>query len=448
MAGPPQWSLRLPRVSCYPLRRISVTPTRRREHAAVNAEIARHARCIVAGGGPAGMMTGYLLARAGIDVAVLEKHADFLRDFRGDTIHPSTMDALAELGLLDDFLRLPHQEVRYAEVELGGERVRGADFGRLSTRCKFIAFIPQWDFLNFMAERAEAFPTFRLMMETEAVDLLREGDRVAGVVARSPSGERDLRADLVIAADGRDSTLRRAAGLKVKDLGAPMDVLWFRLPRTAEEHGAVLGRMRAGGALIMLDRGDYWQCAFIIRKGTADAVKAQGLAAFRARVSEFLGPTAAQGIASLDDVRLLTVKVDRLETWYRPGLLCIGDAAHAMSPVGGVGINLAIQDAIAAANLLVDPLRRGIPTEDDLRKVQKRRAFPTWATQAFQTTVQNRVIDPVLRSTQAPRLPWLLRFAQRHLTFLQGVPARIIGVGFRPEHVDLAAIDGPAGARR
>ena len=405
----------------------------------------RPARCIVAGGGPAGMMAGYLLARAGIDVTVLEKHADFLRDFRGDTIHPSTMDALAELGLLDDFLRLPHQKVRYAEIEIGGERVRGADFGRLATRCKFIAFIPQWDFLNFMAEQAKAFPTFSLTMETEAIDLLRDGERIAGVIARSPSGD---------AGAARRSRHRRrrpgfdaaaAAGLKVKDLGAPMDVLWFRLPRGPEEPGAVLGRIRAGGALVMLDRGDYWQCAFIIRKGTADDVKARGLDAFRARVAEFLGPTAAQSIASLDEVKLLTVKVDRLETWHKPGLLVIGDAAHAMSPVGGVGINLAIQDAIAAANLLVGPLRRGAPAEDDLRKVQQRRAFPTWATQAFQMAVQNRVIDPVLRGTQAPRLPWLVRFMQRHLPFLQGIPARIIGVGFRPEHVDLDAIDRPAG---
>jgi 2-polyprenyl-6-methoxyphenol hydroxylase-like FAD-dependent oxidoreductase len=393
------------------------------------------------------MMAGYLLARAGIDVTVLEKHGDFLRDFRGDTIHPSTMDALAELGLLEAFLRLPHQQVDHAEVEIAGERVRAADFRRLATRCKFIAFIPQWDFLNFMAERAKAFPSFELMMETEAVDLIRDGERVVGVVAHSPAGELELRADLVIAADGRDSTLRRAAGLAVKDLGAPMDVLWFKLPRGREEQGAVLGRIRAGGALIMLDRGDYWQCAFIIRKGTAESVKAHGLEAFRARVAGFLGARAAEDIASLDDAKLLTVKVDRLETWHKPGLLCIGDSAHAMSPVGGVGINLAIQDAIAAANLLVDPLRRRIPTEDDLGRVQKRRNFPTRATQAFQTTVQNRVIDPVLRSSETPRLPWLVRFLQRHLTFLQGIPARIIGIGFRPEHVDLDVIDGPAGAR-
>jgi 2-polyprenyl-6-methoxyphenol hydroxylase-like FAD-dependent oxidoreductase len=391
-------------------------------------------------------MAGYLLARAGIDVTVLEKHANFLRDFRGDTIHPSTMDALAELGLLEAFLRLPHQEVSYAEVDVGGERLRGADFRRLSTRCKFIAFIPQWDFLNFMAERAQAFPNFSLLMEAEAVDLVHDGTRVVGVKVRSPSGERELRADLVIAADGRHSTLREAAGLKVEELGAPMDVLWFKLPRGPEEPGAVLGRIKAGQALVMLDRGDYWQCALIIRKGTADAVKARGLQAFRARVAEFVGPTAAQGVASLDDVKLLTVKVDRLERWHKPGLLCIGDAAHAMSPIAGVGINLAIQDAIAAANLLVGPLRAGAVTDDDLSKVQKRRTFPTWATQRFQILVQNRLIDPVLNSSAPPKLPWILRFIQRHLPVLQTIPARIVGVGFRPEHVDLGVIDAGKGS--
>jgi 2-polyprenyl-6-methoxyphenol hydroxylase-like FAD-dependent oxidoreductase len=410
-------------------------------------ESAQFATCIVAGGGPAGMMAGYLLARAGIDVAVLEKHADFLRDFRGDTIHPSTMEALAELGLLDAFLELPHQEVRYAEVEIGGEPVRAADFSRLSTRCKFIAFIPQWDFLNFMAEHAKALPTFTLLMETEAVDLLDCDGRVGGVVAQSPSGTFEARAGLVIAADGRHSTLRRAAGLAVKDLGAPMDVLWFRVARGPEHHGAVLGRIGAGQALVMLDRGSYWQCALIIRKGTADAVKAEGLEAFRARVARLAGPRAAQDIASLDDVKLLTVAVDRLETWHKPGLICIGDAAHAMSPIGGVGINLAIQDAIAAANILVGPLRAGTLNENDLRKVQKRRTFPTWATQAFQVAVQNRFVDPVLKATETPRLPWPVRVVQR-LPFLQGLPARLVGVGFRPEHVDLGTIDGAAGAGR
>jgi 2-polyprenyl-6-methoxyphenol hydroxylase-like FAD-dependent oxidoreductase len=391
-------------------------------------------------------MTGYLLARAGIEATVVEKHADFLRDFRGDTIHPSTMEALGELGLLDAFLRLPHQNVSYAEIEIGGKRVRVADFTRLPTRCKFIAFIPQWDFLSFMAEQAGAFPHFRLMMETEAVDLVRNGERIVGVATRSPEGEREMRADLVVAADGRDSTLRHAAGLQVKELGAPMDVLWFRVARGPEHAGAVLARIAAGHALIMLDRGSYWQCALVIRKGAADAIKAEGLEAFRARVAGLVGGNAAREIASLDDVKLLTVRVDRLEDWHRPGLLCIGDAAHAMSPIGGVGINLAIQDAIAAANLLVGPLRRGAPSEDDLRKVQRRRSFPTWATQAFQIAVQNRFVDPVLKATGTLKVPWPTRLVQR-LPFLQAVPARLIGIGFRPEHVDLGAIDRRAGAR-
>jgi 2-polyprenyl-6-methoxyphenol hydroxylase-like FAD-dependent oxidoreductase len=386
------------------------------------------------------MMTGYLLARAGIGVTVLEKHADFLRDFRGDTIHPSTMEALAELGLLDAFLRLPHQEVRYAEVEVGSERVRMADLSRLPSRCKFIAFIPQWDFLNFMADQARAYPSFALRMQTEAVDLVRDGERIVGVATRSPSGTSELSADLVIAADGRHSTLRRAAGLAVKDVGAPMDVLWFRVPQGPEHHGSVMGRISAGQMLVMLDRASYWQCALVIRKGTADAVKAEGLDAFRARIAPVLGSQAACGVQSLDDVKLLTVAVDRLETWHRPGLLCIGDAAHAMSPIGGVGINLAIQDAIAAANILAAPLRAGTLVEDDLARVQKRRTFPTWATQAFQVAVQNRVIDPLLSSSEAPRLPRVLRWMQ-HLTFLQGIPARVIGLGFRPEHVDLGVID-------
>jgi 2-polyprenyl-6-methoxyphenol hydroxylase-like FAD-dependent oxidoreductase len=403
------------------------------------------ATCVVAGGGPAGMMVGYLLARAGIAVTVLEKHADFLRDFRGDTIHPSTMEALGELGLLDAFLRLPHQKIDHAEVEVGDERMRMADFSRLKTRCKFIAFIPQWDFLNFMAAQARAFPGFSLAMETEAVGLIRAGERVAGVTARSPQGELVLRADLVIAADGRHSDLRAAAGLKVHDLGAPMDVLWFRVARGPEHKGAVMGRFGVGHAFIMLDRGDYWQCALLIRKGTAEAIKAEGLEAFRARLAPLAGASVAQEVASLDDLKLLTVRVDRLETWHQPGLLCIGDAAHAMSPIGGVGINLAIQDAIAAANILAGPLRAGTLSEDDLRRVQKRRTFPTWATQTFQVAVQNRLVDPLLRGTVVPKVPWPMRLMQR-VPFLRGLPARVIGLGFRPEHVDLGVIDAQTGS--
>jgi 2-polyprenyl-6-methoxyphenol hydroxylase-like FAD-dependent oxidoreductase len=326
--------------------------------------------CIVAGGGPAGMMAGYLLARAGIDVVVLEKHADFLRDFRGDTIHPSTMDVLHELGLLTQFLALPHQEITHAELEIAGERVRVADLAHLSTRCKFIAFIPQWDFLDFLAARARRYPTFKLMMQTEAVDLLREGDRVVGVLAKTVEGIAPLRADLVIAADGRHSTLRRAARLEVTDLGAPMDVLWFRLARRNDDDHAVLGRIDAGQALVMLDRGDYWQCALIIRKGTARAVKAQGLNAFRDRIAKLAHRSSVEELTTLDEVKLLTVVVDRLKTWWQPGLLCIGDAAHAMSPIGGVGINLAIQDAVAAANAIAAPMRSGSLTGADLRKIQ------------------------------------------------------------------------------
>jgi 2-polyprenyl-6-methoxyphenol hydroxylase-like FAD-dependent oxidoreductase len=396
---------------------------------------------VIAGGGPAGLFGGYLLARAGIDVVVLEKHADFLRDFRGDTIHPSTMDALAELGLLDDFLALPHQEIRYAEGEIGGERIRLADFSRLPTRCKFIAFIPQWDFLNFMAARARQYAGFTLAMETEATDLLREGERIVGVSANTPAGPAAIRADLVIAADGRDSTLRDAAGLEVEDYAAPMDVLWFKLARQPDEQQAVLGRIEAGQAMVMLDRGDYWQCALLIRKGTGETVKARGLETFRTRVAQLTRRPSADDIQSLDDVKLLTVKVDRLKRWHRAGLLCIGDAAHAMSPVAGVGINLAIQDAIATANLLIEPLRRGRLTEADLRRVQQRRSFPTWATQRLQIAVQNRVIDPVLRGSPALRPPWIARLLQR-VPVLQAIPARLVGIGFRPERVDLGIIDG------
>jgi 2-polyprenyl-6-methoxyphenol hydroxylase-like FAD-dependent oxidoreductase len=379
-------------------------------------------------------MAGYLLARVGVPVVVLEKHADFLRDFRGDTIHPSTMDVVAELGLLHEFLRRPHQQVSYAEGELGKRRLRFADFTHLPTRCKFIAFMPQWEFLDFIADHARRLPTFQLMMSTEATGLIAHGSNVAGLHARGPEGPIEIRSQLVIGADGRRSCLRDAAGLEVLNLGAPMDVLWFRLRRGTEARHLVLGRIEAGQAMVMLDRGDYWQCALIIRKGTFDDVKGEGIDGFRSRVATLAGRETADEIASFDDVKLLTVAVDRLETWYRPGLLFIGDAAHAMSPAGGVGINLAIQDAVAAANILAKPLLSHSIGVEDLRRVQRRRMFPTRATQAVQVALQNRVIDPLLAAHTTPAVPGIAKLMQRW-TWLQRIPARVIGVGIRPEHV-------------
>jgi 2-polyprenyl-6-methoxyphenol hydroxylase-like FAD-dependent oxidoreductase len=391
--------------------------------------------CLIAGGGPAGMMCGYLVARAGIDVIVLEKHADFLRDFRGDTVHPSTLQVMHELGLLDEFLKRPHQEIAHVGIQIGKERFNAADFTHLPTRCKFIAFMPQWDFLDFLAEKARALPHFRLMMQTEATDLLRKGRRITGVVARTADGDCNISAHLTICADGRHSVLRDRSALEVKDRGAPIDVLWLRLKtRPGESHEGVLGRIEAGQMMVMLYRGDYWQCALIIPKNGYDDVRRQGLDAFRKRVAMLAGRDGADEIESWNDVKLLTVAVDRLTRWHLPGALFIGDAAHAMSPVGGVGINLAIQDAVAASNILVAPLRRKRVARADLARVEKRRRFPTWAIQAFQVAVQKRVLDPILASGATPKVPGIVRLAQRW-TFLQRIPARLIGIGPRPEHV-------------
>ncbi|MBV8745399.1 MAG: FAD-dependent oxidoreductase [Xanthobacteraceae bacterium] len=393
-------------------------------------------RCCVVGGGPAGMMVGFLLARAGVDVVVLEKHGDFLRDFRGDTIHPSTLEFMHELGLLDQFLALPHQELRELTAQIGETRIKVVDFGHLPTVCKFIALMPQWDFLNFLAAQGQCYPNFKLLMRAEATDVLREGERVTGVRVTTPEGPRDIEADLTIGADGRHSTVRARAGLTVKDLGAPMDVLWMRVSRRSDDQFETLGRIDVGHIFIMLNRGDYWQCAYVIRKGGADEVRQQGLPAFRASILKFaplLGDRVEE-LRSWDDVKLLTVAVDRLAQWYCPGLLCIGDAAHAMSPIGGVGINLAVQDAVAAANLLYAPLRRGQPTLDELAAVQKRREFPMRFIQGLQLFVQNRIITRVLASTQSPKPP----FAVMLLDWwppLRRIPARILGLGVQREHV-------------
>lgn len=392
--------------------------------------------CCIAGGGPAGMMLGLLLARAGVPVTVLEKHADFLRDFRGDTVHPSTLDVMDELGLLDSFLQRPHQKVAQLSAEIGMSRLIVADFSHLPTRCGFVAFMPQWEFLDFLAEHAKPYRGFRLLMQTEARDLIEEEGRVTGLRAHTPTGPLDIRADLVVAADGRTSTLRERAGLAVTDLGAPMDVLWLRLSRRPDDGVQTLGHIEAGHVFIMLDRGDYWQCAFVIPKGGFDEIQRAGLDAFRASIVT-LEPVLRDRVAEIrdwDDVKLLTVRVDRLATWYRAGLLCIGDAAHAMSPIGGVGINLAVQDAVAAANILAVPLGERRVTVEDLAAVQQRREWPTRVTQAMQIYVQNHVIGPVLRRREAIAAPWPLRlFAS--IPLVRRLPARLIGVGVRPEHV-------------
>jgi 2-polyprenyl-6-methoxyphenol hydroxylase-like FAD-dependent oxidoreductase len=393
-------------------------------------------RCVIAGGGPAGMMLGFLLARAGIDVLVLEKHADFLRDFRGDTIHPSTLEIMHELGLLDEFLKRPHQEVRELTGQIGAESVVIGDFRYLPTQCKFIALMPQWDFLNFLAEQARRYAGFHLRMQARATDLIIERDRVVGVRAETPDGPLEIRADLVVGADGRHSDIRERAGLEVEDLGAPMDVLWLRLSKKPEDAQQTLGRIQAGVVFVMLDRGDYWQCAYVIPKGGYDKLRAAGLEAFRASIVA-LNPTLTDRvheIASWDDVKLLTVSVDRLKRWCRPGLLCIGDAAHAMSPIGGVGINLAIQDAVAAANILWEPLREGPVPLEVLNRVQERREWPTRATQRLQLFIQDRVISNVLALTTQPRLPFAVKLLQ-WFPLLRRIPARVLGVGFRPEHV-------------
>ncbi len=382
------------------------------------------------------MMLGFLLARFGVEVMVLEKHADFLRDFRGDTIHPSTLELMYELGILDEFLKRPHQEIRELAGQVGNEAVKIADFTHLPTHCKFLALMPQWDFLNFLVEQGKRYPGFQVTMQAEATDLLEEKGRIVGVSAKTPNGLLRIRAALTVGADGRHSIVRERAGLQVLDLGAPMDVFWMRISRRSSDPGQSLGHAEAGKVFVMIDREEYWQCGFVIPKGAADEVRKRGIEQFRAEIvalAPFLNDRVGE-LRDWNDVSLLTVKVDRLKRWFRQGLLCIGDAAHAMSPVGGVGINLAIQDAVAAANILVEKLATDALSERDLGAVQSRREFPTRATQRLQIAVQNRVIRRVLSSAQPLMLPWPLRLL-RQWPFLRRIPARVIGIGFRPEHV-------------
>lgn len=382
------------------------------------------------------MMLGFLLARAGVAVTILEKHADFLRDFRGDTVHPSTLELMHELGLLAEFLELPHRKIETLSAQVGDSHVRLVDLRHLPTRCRYIALMPQWDFLNFMARQGSRYPTFDLRMRAEATDLMTEAGRIVGVRARTPQGELIVRADLVVACDGRRSAMRANAKLTSDEFGAPMDALWFRITRKETDGAESFGHIGAGTMLVTLDRGDYWQCAYVIPKGGMDRVKADGIDAFRRSVLELVPFLAdrMEEIGSFDDVKLLTVEVDLLRQWWRPGLLCIGDAAHAMSPIGGVGINIAIQDAVAAANRLADPLGRRQVATSDLRAVQQRRFWPARMTQRVQLTMQNRIIGPALRAARKPKPPLLFALFNA-VPLLRRIPARLLAVGFRPEHI-------------
>ncbi len=393
--------------------------------------------CIV-GGGPAGMMLGYLLARAGVRTVVLEKHGDFLRDFRGDTVHPSTLRIMDELGLLDTFLRRPHQRLEVIGGWFGDRHVQLGDFRGLPARYAFIALMPQWEFLDFLAGEAKKLPAFKLRMRADVTGLIEAEGRVAGVRGRSDDGDFEIRADCTVGCDGRHSTVRAAARLAVEDLGAPIDVLWFRVTRDPAGIDDSLARIAPGHFVVTIDRGDYWQCAFVIDKGGADALRQRPITEFHAQVvhaAPVLAAHIAADVRSWDEVKLLTVAVDRLTQWSKPGLLCIGDAAHAMSPIGGVGINLAIQDAVAAANLLAVKLRAGTFGDDDLDAVRRRRLWPTKATQAMQVAIQNNVLVPVMRGTDAGlEVPLPMRVLTA-VPMLQRLFARLLGMGVRPEHV-------------
>ena len=389
---------------------------------------------IIAGGGPAGVMAGLLFARAGCSVEVLEKHADFFRDFRGDTVHPSTLELLRELGLLDEFLKRPHDEVRSLTARVADRQITIADMSHLPVESRFVALMPQWDFLDFLADEGRRYPGFNLRMEAEVTDLIIEDGRIGGVRLRN--GE-EVSARLTIAADGRSSILRDKAGLPKKDLGAPIDVLWFRLPKEKTAANETGGTFGAGTLVVEIDRGDYWQCAYVVPKGAADEIKAKGVESFRNDVAR-AAPELARAVGTLTDweqVKLLSVSLDRLTRWWRPGLLAIGDAAHAMSPVGGVGINLAIQDAVAAANILAGPLADAADVDPLLKKVQQRREFPTKVIQRAQKAVHDRVLTPlVLRKAVLDKVPLALRLFER-FPVLRRIPARLVGLGVRREHI-------------
>ncbi len=388
------------------------------------------------------MMLGFLLARAGVPVIVLEKHPDFLRDFRGDTVHPSTLEMMYELGLLDEFLKLPHSIVRQISMQIGDDRIVIGHFDHLPVHCKYIALMPQWDFLNFLADHGKRYAMFDLRMRAEVIDLIEENGRIAGLRAQTPDGELEIRADLVVGCDGRHSIIRQKGSLKSDDYGAPMDVMWFRLSRKPSDLDETFGHIEGGRMMVMLNRTDYWQCAYVIPKGTADEVMRAGLDQFRLTVGEMSPFTRDRldEIESWDKAKLLTVTIDRLRQWYRAGLLCIGDAAHAMSPVGGVGINLAVQDAVAAANILAQPLRDRTVTVETLSNVQRRREFPTRFTQRLQILLQNHVISPALAGKR-PKAPFFMKLLQWPL--LRRIPGRVLALGIRPEHIHTPEIASP-----
>ncbi len=394
--------------------------------------------CCVVGGGPAGVMLGYLLARAGVAVTVLEKHKDFFRDFRGDTVHPSTLEVMYELGILDDLLKLPHQKLRSVGGVFGDFHFTVADLSRVPTHCKFVALMPQWDFLNFLSAKAKQFPSFSLRTEHEAVDVITGSGAVRGVVVQTPDGQVEILADLVVDCEGRHSRLREAAQLQVQEFGVPIDVLWFRISRTGNDPEQLFGNINYGKALVLIPRGNYFQAGLIIRKGSFAEVQERGLEAFREDIRH-IAPYLGERVEELRDweqIKLLSVQINRLRRWSRAGLLCIGDAAHAMSPAGGVGINLAIQDAVATANLLTEPLRQGRVNEALLARVQQRREFPTVVTQFLQVNA-HKGLEKVFRNSGPMRAPWQFK-AVMSIPGVQHVVARVVGVGILPEHVAVA----------